>query len=82
MLIVMVPGTVAASAGLQAGDRFVSAAGVHIGNSTDLIAVVRRQAPGTWLPLTVARGDDMIELVAKFPAMVDPTSENRTQHRD
>ena len=29
---------------------------------------VRRQAPGTWLPLSVRRGEEEFEMVARFPA--------------
>jgi len=35
--------------------------------SQDVTDAVARQAPGTWLPLTVARGGGQIDLVAKFP---------------
>ena len=33
----------------------------------DLIQIVQRQAPGTWLPLKVRRSGEDIEIVAKFP---------------
>ena len=64
----VVPGSVAEGAGVIAGDRILAAAGVSIQSSADLIAVVHRQSPGTWLPLTVERNGERIELVAKFPA--------------
>ena len=64
----VVPGSVAEGAGLIAGDRILAAAGVSIRSSDDLIAVVHRQSPGTWLPLTVERNEERLELVAKFPA--------------
>ena len=35
----------------------------------DIIGIVKRQAPGTWLPLKLKRGGDIIELIAKFPAV-------------
>ena len=63
----IVPDSVAAAAGLAAGDRIVSAAGVHITSSSEVIAIVRNQSPGTWLPLTIARDGKTIEVVAKFP---------------
>jgi len=34
---------------------------------TDLVEIVQRQAPGTWLPLAIRRGADELEFVAKFP---------------
>ena len=61
-------GSVAESAGVRQGDRVVAAAGDKVSSASDLIAAVRRQAPGTWLPLTVDRDGRRIELVAKFPA--------------
>ena len=63
----IVHGSVAEAAGLVAGDRIVSAAGVPISGSADVIAIVRRQSPGTWLPLTVARDGETIDIVARFP---------------
>jgi uncharacterized iron-regulated protein len=60
-------GSVAENAGMQQGDRVIAAAGDKVSNSSDLIAVVRRQAPGTWLPLKIVRAGREIDLVAKFP---------------
>ncbi len=60
-------GSVAQSTGLKPGDLIVEAAGVRTTKSGELIAVVRRQAPGTWLPLSVRRDGDDLALVAKFP---------------
>jgi S1-C subfamily serine protease len=34
---------------------------------TDVIEAVQRQAPGTWLPITVKRGQETLEIVARFP---------------
>lgn len=64
----IVPDSVAAAAGLVAGDRIVSAAGVRIRSSDDVITIVRRSYPGTWLPLTVARDGEEIDIIARFPA--------------
>ncbi len=61
-------GGVAAASGLQTGDRLIAAAGRPIRQPADLTALVQRQTPGTWLPLTIQRGDETKELVAKFPA--------------
>jgi len=60
--------SIAAAAGLSAGDRVVSAAGSPVRRPADLTAIVQRQAPGTWLPITVRRGEGTQEVVAKFPA--------------
>lgn len=61
-------GGVAAATGLQAGDRLIAAAGRPIRQPADLTTLVQRQTPGTWLPLTIQRGDETKEMVAKFPA--------------
>ena len=62
------PGSIAESAGLKQGDRIVQAAGTSLNAAPELIEIVTRQAPGTWLPLQVRRGKETLELVAKFPA--------------
>jgi S1-C subfamily serine protease len=55
-------------AGLKAGDFVVRAAGLEMRNSNDLVEIVGRQAPGTWLPLSIRRDGQEIDLIAKFPA--------------
>jgi uncharacterized iron-regulated protein len=59
--------SVAEIAGLKAGDLVVRAAGLQTRNSDDLVEVVGRQAPGTWLPLSIKRDGQEIDVVAKFP---------------
>jgi len=61
------PGSVAAAAGLREGDVIVEAAGFALHAPGDLQEVVARQAPGTWLPLRVRRGQNELEIVARFP---------------
>ncbi len=65
----ILPGSVAQTANLLEGDRIIRAAGINIRNAQTLVDVVGRQAPGTWLPLTVERSGSTIELVARFPAL-------------
>ena len=60
-------GSVAERAGLLTGDVIVEVAGAPVHDTNDVIAAVRRQAPGTWLPILVKRGDGTLELVARFP---------------
>ncbi len=60
--------SVAEASGLAEDDLIVEAAGRPIANTGDLIAVVGRQAPGTWLPLRLRRGEETLEMVAKFPS--------------
>jgi len=67
----VVEGSVAEAAKIEAGDVIVEAAGQPVTSSADLIAIVRRQAPGTWLPLTVKRDRLQTEIVARFPTRFD-----------
>ncbi|MCX7893738.1 MAG: ChaN family lipoprotein [Burkholderiales bacterium] len=60
-------GSIAESAGLRDGDVIVAIAGVAPKETADVAEAVQRQAPGTWLPLSVRREVQTLELVAKFP---------------
>ncbi len=59
--------SVAEQAGLKEGDIFKSIAGIEVITVQEAIKVVRRQAPGTWLPLVMERGGKKISIIAKFP---------------
>src|SRR5215470_5417031 len=59
--------SVAEVAGLKVGDHVTRAAGLAIRNPDELVEVIARQAPGTWLPLSIRRDGQEIDLVAKFP---------------
>lgn len=65
------PGSIAEVADLQDADVITQIAGLEIKDTDDVINVVRRHAPGTWLPLVVKRGDKIMEIIAKFPALED-----------
>ncbi len=64
-------GSIAMQAGLRADDVIVSAAGRPLEEAAELIAIVKHQAPGTWLPLTVLRDAEELELVARFAPRSD-----------
>ena len=64
----VVRGSVAEATGLQVGDHVVRAAGLETRIPDDLVEIVGRQAPGTWLPLSIRRQGQEIDLIAKFPA--------------
>jgi S1-C subfamily serine protease len=66
-VVEVVAGSVADKTGLAKGDLIRSAAGFAIETTTALVEIIQRQAPGTWLPLTVLRGDESLELFARFP---------------
>ena len=61
-------GSLAEKSGLQAGDRILEMAGRPSTNSNEAVTVIRRQPPGTWLPLRVARNDMQLDVVVRFPA--------------
>jgi len=61
-------GSVAQRAGIQSDDVIVSAAGANIDKPSQLVATIRKLAFGTWLPITVRREDNIVEIVAKFPS--------------
>ncbi len=60
-------GSLAEKTGLLAGDRIIDIAGRPASGSGDAVAIIRRQPPGTWLPLRIARGDSQLDLVIQFP---------------
>ncbi len=61
-------GSLAEKTGLKAGDQIVEVAGLPVNRMLSVIAAIRLQPSGSWLPLRVKRGDDTLELVVKFPA--------------
>lgn len=67
----VVADSVAAQSGIQQDDVIQAAAGVDTASTAALIEIIQRQAPGTWLPLTVRRGEEALELVARFPQTFD-----------
>jgi hypothetical protein len=60
--------SIAAASGLREGDVFLEVAGKPVKQFSDVADAVRRQAPGTWLPMVVRRGGERLEIIAKFPA--------------
>lgn len=64
----LVQGSVAEKTGMKTGDKLLIVAGKKIEKVSEVIDAVQATAFGTWLPMTVKRGTEIIELVAKFPA--------------
>jgi uncharacterized iron-regulated protein len=62
-------GSIARRAGLEKGDVILEIAGRAPKSAADVAAAVMRQAPGTWLPIEVQRGEQRLELVARFPSV-------------
>ena len=63
----VVAGSVAEQSGLEAGDLIRHAAGFPTATVAELISIIGRQAPGTWLPLDVERDGESVEITARFP---------------
>jgi len=61
--------SVAAAAGLRTGDIILAAAGTPTSEVGKLVEIVSRQAPGTWLPLSIRREGATREVIAKFPSL-------------
>lgn len=60
-------GSLAERTGLKVGDRLMEMAGVAVGKAPQVAASVRRQPPGTWLPVRIKRGEELLDIVIKFP---------------
>lgn len=61
-------GSLAERSGFVVGDRLIEVAGSPPVNVGSVISIIRRQPPGTWLPLRVKRGETTLDLVVRFPA--------------
>lgn len=59
--------SVAEQAGLAAGDLLTEAGGRTLVQTQDLVSHIRRQIPGSVLPLTVRRDGETLEILARFP---------------
>lgn len=71
-VVKLVAHSVAEASGIAVGDRIIELAGAAVNNMSDVVSVVQRMVPGTWLPLTVVRDGKRVEIVAKFPADKEP----------
>jgi hypothetical protein len=60
-------GSLAEQTGIRQGDRIVSLAGAPVTRSSTVIAAVRAQPEGSWLPIQLRRGEQTVDLVIKFP---------------
>jgi len=67
-ITMVVDGSVAAAAGLKNGDLIVTASGTAMSKSRQLVNLIGRQSPGTWLPIKVLRDGSELDVIAKFPA--------------
>ena len=58
--------SIAEKAGIRESDLIIEAAGMPVKQLNDIVEIVKQQAPGTWLPLKLKRGNDTMEVIAKF----------------
>lgn len=59
------------AAGLKQNDIIVQAAGTKVTQPSALVSIIKSMNPGTWLPLRVKRDKDTVELIARFPALIE-----------
>jgi uncharacterized iron-regulated protein len=67
MVSKVVEGSTAAVAGVREGDIITKMAGVEVSEVQQVIEAVQGTGAGRWLPMVVLRGEDEVELVARFP---------------
>lgn len=60
-------GSLAERSGLKSGDRLLELGGAVVTRIAPVVAAIRQQPAGSWLPLRLQRGDATLELVLKFP---------------
>lgn len=61
--------SIAEAAKLQDSDVIIEMAGLPLKETEDVINIVKRQSPGTWLPLTIKRNEQELQVIAKFPVL-------------
>jgi uncharacterized iron-regulated protein len=66
-IAVITAGSLAELSGLKIGDRLLELGGMAVKKVTPVIASIRQQPAGSWLPLRLQRGNATLELVIKFP---------------
>lgn len=59
--------SLAEKSGLKSGDHLIEVAGLPAKRLMPVMASIRQQPDGSWLPMRVRRGDETLELVVKFP---------------
>ena len=64
----VVKGSVAEGADLRKDDVLLEVAGTPVKHAAEVSRIIQRQAPGTWLPIKIKRGEHELEVIAKFPA--------------
>jgi uncharacterized iron-regulated protein len=71
----VVPGGIADKLGIQPNDLILTMAGHNVNKINEVVQVVKKMQLGTWLPMTILRGEEIMDVVAKFPPAIDPAEE-------
>ena len=74
MIVKVAPKSIAEQIDMQQDDLIVSMAGIEISEMQQVIDIVKKTQFGTWLPVSIKRGDEILELVAKFPPQAEGKS--------
>ncbi len=67
----IIDGSIALQSGLEVNDTIISAAGRIVKTSAELVAIIQKQTPGYWLPLTVKRDGKQVDIIAKIPPLMN-----------
>ena len=67
----IIDGSIALQSGLEVNDTIISAAGQTVKTSAELVAIIQKQTPGYWLPLTVKRDGKQVDIIAKIPPLMN-----------
>lgn len=66
-IVNIVPKSIAEKLALRQDDLIIRLAGYEISEVEQVIDIVRNTQFGTWLPISIRRGDEVLEMIAKFP---------------
>ena len=66
-IVSIVPKSIAEAIELRQNDLIIRLAGSEVSEVEQVIDIVRNTQFGTWLPISVRRGNEVLEMVAKFP---------------
>ncbi len=69
----IIPNSLAEDLELRKSDLIINMAGIEINEIQQVIDIVKATQFGTWLPIGIMRGEDEIEVIAKFPAKTNAT---------
>jgi len=75
----VIQGSIAEAAGVKKNDLIIRAAGSKITKTGELVNIIKRMSPGTWLPLNIEREGKSVDLIARFPVANDHDDKGETK---